>query len=120
MVEPSSRLFRWSALVGLSLTTVKSYFGLPQFCPFQPSGMPVLPVCWRDQSSITMAEGPAERAAPAAAHARSAAATAARPLPRSVRASARLRAQDPPGREPRRMRLVSPAGSEYNPLTMLP
>src|SRR5262245_17155863 len=42
-VEPSLTLLRWIALRPSSFTIVKSYLGLPQFWPFQPSGMPLAP-----------------------------------------------------------------------------
>ena len=51
IVELSPALWKWMTLRPASLTMRKSYLGLPQFCPFQPSGMPVLPSGWLAQLS---------------------------------------------------------------------
>src|SRR5258705_12293824 len=52
-VEPSLALLRCRALRPSSLTIEKSYLGLPQFWPFQPSGIPLAPTGCFDQSSTT-------------------------------------------------------------------
>src|SRR5262245_6750476 len=53
MVELSLSLFKCRTRFGLSSATTKSCFGLPQFCPCQPIGIPRLPGGCFDQSSTT-------------------------------------------------------------------
>jgi methylmalonyl-CoA mutase N-terminal domain/subunit len=54
IVEPSSSLRRRRTRRLLLSTIVKSYFGLPQLCPFQSFGMPFAPTGCCDQSSTTI------------------------------------------------------------------
>src|SRR5215467_7811160 len=53
MVELSPSLRRRSTRVDPSLTTSKSYLGLPQLCVRQPGGTPFVPTGILDQSSTT-------------------------------------------------------------------
>ena len=50
----------------LWVTMRNSYLGLPQLCPFQPSGMPVLPSGCFDQSSTGTVAGSAAESGPLA------------------------------------------------------
>src|SRR5580765_924407 len=53
IVEPSLALRSCRTLWLSFVAIVKSYFGLPQFCPFQPAGIPLPPTACDDQSSTT-------------------------------------------------------------------
>src|SRR5262249_57556919 len=53
MVELSPSLRMRSTRAVPSLTTSKSYLGLPQLCVFQPGGTPFVPTGILDQSSTT-------------------------------------------------------------------
>src|SRR5438552_2589806 len=53
IVELSPSLRRWSTrLPSLVTITTKSYLGLPQLPPFQPSGIPRLPPAYLLQSAM--------------------------------------------------------------------
>ena len=78
IVELSSWLFARRTLRPPWVSMRRSYFGLPQFCPFQPSGMPVLPSGCLAQSSTTSAPGSAARRGAAARSAAASSVTAAR------------------------------------------
>src|SRR5262245_55662157 len=58
IVEPSSRLLSRRARVPALSTTSKSYAGLPQFWPFQPGGMPLVPTRISAQFSTTTRSAP--------------------------------------------------------------
>ena len=64
IVELSLLLLMLSALRPSWVTMRKSNLGLPQLCPFHPSGMPVLPSGCCDQSSTRNVGGSAAERGP--------------------------------------------------------
>src|SRR3984893_16749255 len=65
IVELSFALLSWIALRPPCVAMRKSYLGLPQFWPFHPSGIPVLPSVCLAQSSTGTVGGSAARSGPA-------------------------------------------------------